>query len=257
MAEQESELFADVAEAEGVEPEAVEAVPEPAAETLSEAEQPQEVVTEPAPTNEPQHQRPEAGFVPIAAMMDERDKRRALEAELAQYRNQQAQPTNAPDPFDDPQGFAQYQTQHVEQRLTQERFAFSDRFARKEYGAEAVDTAVQWAQERAQQDPVFAASYMRESDPIDWIVQQHKRDSMISQIGNRSMDDFVRDYLAQNPGLIGQTAPVAAAPVAVTPQQATPPVKVPRSLATQGSGPSDVRDVATGALAAVDAVFPQ
>lgn len=257
MAELENELFADVTEAEGAEPEAPEITPEQVAEDQPEPEQPREAVAEPAPTNEPQHQRPEAGFVPIAAMMDERDKRRALEAQLAEYQRQQAAQPAAPDPFDDPQGFAQYQNAQVEQRLTQERFAFSDRFARKEYGAETVDKAVQWAQERAQQDPVFAQSYMRESDPIDWIVQQHKRDSMISQIGNRSMDDFVRDYLAQNPGLISQTAPVAAAPVAVTPQQATPPVKVPRSLATQGSGPSDVRDVATGALAAVDAVFPQ
>lgn len=220
-------------------------------ETVAEVEP--EPTPEPEPVAEPV--RPEPGFVPISVVLDEREKRKAAEARARQF--EQQQPQQAPNPYDDPEGFAAHQQQMVESRLTQERFAISDRYARKEHGAEAVENAVAWAQQRAQADPAFAMSYMRETDPIDWIVQQHKRDTLLSDIGdvNKLDDWFARE--AAKRGYAAPNAPVAtAAPVAVQPKPAVPPVKVPRSLATQGSGPSDVRDVATGPLAAVDAVFP-
>lgn len=214
-----------------------------------------ELTPEPKPVAEPQ--RPEQGYVPLSAMMDERDRRKHAEERVRQL--EQQQPKQAPSPYDDPEGFAAHQHEVVEQRLTEQRFAFSDRWARKEHGAEAVESAVTWAQDRAHRDPAFAMAYMREADPIDWIVRQHKQDALVAEIGDRSVDDFVKDYLTRNPQLLSQPAPVAAtsAPAAVAqPKPAVPPVRVPRSLATQGSGPSDVRDVATGPLAAVDAVFP-
>lgn len=250
MADEIDPMFTDGETAEVAEPSQVtEQVAEPQPDPTPEPEPNPEAAPQPQP-----QQRQDSGFVPIAAMMDERDKRRALEQEVAQLRQAQPQPRTAPDPFDDPHGFAEHQNTMVEQRLAQERFAMSDMFARQQHGAETVDKAVEWAQQRAQQDPTFAASYMRQANPIDWIVQQHKRDDMLGQIGDRSMDDFVRDYMAKNPDKF--PAPAVAAPAVVT-QQAIPPAKPPRSLATQGSGPSDVRDVATGDLAAVDAVFPK
>lgn len=234
-----------------------------------ESEAPQEPqVDEPAvpePTPAPQSvetpQQPDApqpGFAPIAALMDERDKRKALEAELTRYRAQQ--PAEAPNFFDDPDGFAAHQQRLVDQRLAEQRFAMSDMFARQQHGAESVDMAMAWANERAQADPTFAVGYMQQQNPIDWIVRQHKQTEMLGQIGDKSLDDFIRERVLANPEQFG-LAPLAAAsaPAAVaSPAPAVPPVKVPpRSLATQGSGPSDIRDVATGALAAVDAVFPQ
>ena len=216
------------------------------------AEPEPELTPEPEPVAEPA--RPEPGFVPLSVVLDEREKRKALEARVRQF--EQQRPQQAPNPYDDPEGFAAHQQQLVEQRLTQERFAMSDMFARQQHGAEAVESAVQWAQDRAQADPAFAMSYMRQQNPIDWIVQQHKRDQTLGAIGDRPLDDFVRDYIDKNPDKFGPAPVAAAASVAAQPKPAVPPVKVPRSLATQGSGPSDVRDVATGPLAAVDAVFP-
>lgn len=225
-------------------------------------EEAEAIAPEPIPEPEPQPQpepvaprpeRPDPGFVPIATMMEERDKRRALEAEIAKYRQQQA--PEAPDPYDDPNGFAAHQQQLIEQRMTQQRFELGDMFARQTHGAEVVDQAIAWAQERANADPAFVAGYMRQQNPVDWIVQQHKREALLSDIGGNVDDWFERE--AAKRGYAKPSAPVAAAaPVAAPIQQAVPPVKVPRSLATQGSGPSDIRDVATGALAAVDAVFP-
>jgi len=190
--------------------------------------------------------------------MDERDKRKALEAELARLREQQQAP-EVPNPFDDPDGYAAHQTKMVEERLTQERFAMSDMFARQQHGAETVEKAVEWAGARAAADPAFAMSYMQQRNPIDWIVQQHKRDALLTDIGDVSkLDDwFAREAAKRGYAAVG--APVAATdilPVA-QPKPAVPSVKVPRSLATQGSSPSDIRDVATGPLAAVDSVFTQ
>jgi hypothetical protein len=218
-------------------------VVQPAETVVEEPVQP-EPTPEPEPVPEPQPE-PEAPKedqrVPLATFLDKRDEARELKRRLEAYEaREREQQRPVIDPFDDPEGFAAHQQQLVEQRLTQERFAFSDRFARKEHGAEAVDAAVTWAQQRAQADPAFAMSYMREADPVDWIVQQHKRDSMISQIGNRSMDDFVRDYLAQNPGLVAQPAPVAAAPVAAVVQPAAKPTPPPRSIASERTDASRV-----------------
>lgn len=253
MAEENDPLFADEMTAEEL------IIEQPVEEQP--AEQPvdpaPEAIVEPEPAPEPQPQRPDPGFVPIAAMMDERDRRKALEAELARYRQQQeAQP--ALDPLDDPAGFAAHQQQLVQQAIINDRFERSNEDAIEKYGEETVKAAVDWAAERGRTNPGFAAEYMSKPRPIHWIVQQHKREETLGQIGDRSIDDFVREYIAKNPTLI-TPAPAAATPIPVvaSPQQAPQPVKVPRSLATVGSGPSDVRDVATGPLAAVDAVFPQ
>lgn len=221
------------AEAEAVQP-AVEAV-------VEEPAQP-EPTPEPAPAPAPTPEAPredDQRTIPLATALQWRDDAKEAKRRIAEMEARQ-QPQSAPDPFDDPQGFAAHQTQQVEQRLLQERFAMSDMFARQQHGAETVDQAVTWAQERAAQDSTFATSYMRQQNPIDWIVQQHKRDSMISQIGNRSMDDFVRDYLAQNPGLVAPPAPVAAAPVAAVVPSATKPAPPPRSIASERTDVSRV-----------------
>lgn len=248
----ESELFTDEpVEMADLEPVAIEPVEEvPPVE--AEAAEPEAEVEPPVA----EHQRPDPGFVPISALMDERDRRKQAEERARQFEQQQGQ--QPPNPYDDPEGFAAHQQQMVEERLTQERFAMSDMFARERHGDETVETAVKWAQERAQADPSFAMSYMRHQNPIDWIVQQHKRDALLSDIGDPAkLDDWFAREAAKR-GYAAPNAPVAtAASVAVQPKPAVPPVRVPRSLASQGSGPSDIRDVATGPLAAVDAVFTQ
>lgn len=204
----------------------------------------------------------EARQVPLSAILDERDKKReeqamrkAAEAERDRYKQmyeqtQQRPQSQAPDPYDDSQGFAAYQEQQIHQAVTAQKFQFSEMMAKQTHGEEVVETASKWALDKAQSDPTFAAAYHKQSHPIDWIVQQHKRDSLMSQLPTdvSSLDELIEREIAK------RTASVAATSVAV-PQQASPPVKVPRSLATQGEGPSDIRQVATGPTAAVDALF--
>jgi len=241
MADNLDEVFSDVEQELPADPPA--AVPDVAPEPVAEAEAPEQEAPE---SVEPQQQ--DGRFVPLAAVLDERDKRKALEARIAEFeRNQRVQPQETPDPFDSP-------TEFRESVKAEIRLEMSDRFARQKYGDEDTQKAINWAMERAQSDPAIAISFARQADPVGWLVQQHQRDTLVSQIGDKSMDDFVRDYLAKNPNLVAP-APVAATVPVATPQQASPPVKVPRSLASQGSGASDIRHVATGPLAAVDAVF--
>jgi len=219
----------ETAPVEEVVEEPVQPEPEPEPEPVSE------------PTPEPEAPK-EAQHVPLATFLDKRDEARELKRRLEAYEAREREQQRRPeiDPFDDPQGYAAQLEQRIETGRIQERFAISDRFARKEHGADTVDAAVQWAQQRAQQDPTFAAGYMREADPVDWIVQQHKRDALLSDIGNRSMDDYVRDYIAKNPGIAAQIAPVEAVPVAAVVQPAAKPTAPPRSIASERTDASRV-----------------
>src|SRR6478735_1788096 len=89
---------------------------EPIAEVASEPVAPAaEVVAQ------PEAAKPEPGYVPISALMDERDKRKAAEAKAQQYAPHPQQ-QQAPDPFDDPQAFAQYQHGLVQQAIVADRF---------------------------------------------------------------------------------------------------------------------------------------
>lgn len=211
-------------------------------------EQPQ--VEPPAPEDQSRH-------VPLATFLDQRDEAKRWKQEAEQLRQQmqqrqQPQP-EAPDPLDDPHGFAAHQNQQVEQRLTQQRFEISDVIARQQHGSEAVEAAGQWAAEKAKADPSFAISYMRQQHPIDWIVQQHKRDTMMTDIG-ADPDEYVRRR-ALELGFTMSPAPMAPAPAVAPQQPVAQPATPPRSLvAAPGTG-GGVKDVPTGPMASLGSVF--
>lgn len=226
---------------EAVETPAVEQAPE----TVQEEVQPPVETPPAAPVpEEPRH-------VPLATFLDARDEAKELKRRLADYEAREVaskQRTDAPDPYDDPNGFAAHQTAQVQEALTAQKFATSDMIARQQHGAETVEAAGTWAMERAKNDPVFAASYMREQHPIDWIVQQHKRDELLKQIGDNPDEWVKRRYAEIAP------APIAAAPVAAQQQPASPPTP-PRSLASAPGSGGGVKDVPIGGLSALEAVF--
>jgi len=192
-----------------------------------------EPASEPAPESAPEAPKDEPRTIPLATFLDKRDEARELKRRLEAYEAREREQQQRPeiDPFDDPQGYAAQLEQRIEAGRVQERFAISDRFARKEHGAETVDAAVQWAQQRAQADPTFAQGYMREADPVDWIVQQHKRDALLSDIGGNVDDWFARE--AAKRGYAAMSAPVDAAPVAAVVQPAVKSAPPPRSIASE------------------------
>lgn len=215
----------------------------------------QEAVTPPepeAPVVEaaPEHVKPEPGFVPISALMDERDKRKAAEERAKQFAPK-PEAAIVPDPLDDPVAYNAYMGQQLEARVAQERFNMSNIMASQTHGEDTVKAAIEWAGERAAQDPAFAVSYMREAHPIDWIVRQHKQSSLLSEIGDNVDDWFVRE--AAKRGYAMAPAPVAAAPIIqAAVQPVSRPAAPPRSIASDVSASAPV---ATDPKAEFEAIF--
>jgi hypothetical protein len=249
MDDQADELFQSI---EGGEP-----APEPVIETPEpEPQAPPEPEIAAAP--EPEAAKDEARHVPLPTFLEMRDKakeaeRRAEQAERQLRENQAAKAQTAPDPYDDPEGFAAYSQRLIQDTVRKERMDDNWDDEAEKNGLDKVTEARDWAVQRAERDPVFRAQLEQamatERKPISWVVKQHKRDALLGDIGE-DPDAYVRRRAVE----LGLTAPLPAPVNAVAaPQPAPVPPKVPRSLATQGSGPSDIRQIPTGPLVGLDA----
>lgn len=231
--------------------EPVEPTPEPIPESAPEPQPEPELVPEPEPQPEPAK---EEHSVPLAKYLDTRDEAKELKRRIAELEARQApKQQDVPDPVDDPQGFAAYQNEGFQKALVAQKFEISDVMAKREHGAEAVQAAADWAMERAANDPSFRLAYMREPHPIDWIVRQHKRDGLVSQLPDdvSSLDELIEREIARR-GLAAQPAPETVA----TQQQAPKPAAPRPSLVNAPSG-GGVEHTPTGATAGLAAIFPR
>lgn len=180
----------------------------------------------------------------LNALLDTRDKlreekrlREERERELQELRDQMArqqapqQNQSFPDPYDDPQGFADYMQQQTYQAVMMERWNNSTALAIAAHGQETVDAARLWAGEHAKTNPAFEQEAMAQAHPLEWVVQQHTRHARLREF-ETDEEAFVRRRAAEM-GLIPHS-PMAAAPLAQstpTAPKAAPPV----SLATVSS----------------------
>lgn len=130
--------------------------------------------------------------VPLKALQAERDERKALARELAEFKQTlvQAQPKPepevVPDPIEDPQAFAEYtqrqidikvqavQAQHENQRLN-----LSEAQAVRTHGQEVVEGMKSWF---AQQPASLQQEVLAQADPYDFAIQQHKRQSLTEKL---------------------------------------------------------------------------
>jgi hypothetical protein len=206
------------------------------------ADQPIEapILTEPATPTEPsltvEAPKPEPGFVPFAAVLDERDKRKALEAQVAQFQAQQAQnqqPFEMPDPVEDPDGFRHYQQAAISEGIRQTNLNWSKRIATMEHGPEVVEKAYDWAFQRCAQDPLFNAKVMQSPDPVGLAVAEYNREQIASKVTPQDFDEFKAWKAAQT--TLQQQA--AQPPGAAAPPNPTPTLP-PKSLASAASAGS-------------------
>lgn len=195
--------------------------PAPAETALTEPATPTEppVPTEGAPVTEAPH-------APLAALLDERDKRKALEARIAQYERAQPQ-TQAPDPYEDPEGFAQVQEARVQQALYQQNLRWSEQVASIKHGDETVTKAKEWGLAKCDADPYFNAKVAGSPDPIGYVVNEFKRDQIASNIDDAQYQQFLAWKSAQDQLTTQPTPPGAAPPLS--------PAIPPRSLASAPS----------------------
>lgn len=151
-------------------------------------EQPQE------PKGEPEAAPPAVSedtgkHIPISALLDEREKRQALarEAEelrqkLAQFQAQQQQPQ--PDFYENPEARLQQERTQVQQMLWNERLNMSETLARQSHGDEAVNAAREAFAEEVKRNPALYADLQKQANPYGYVVQWHKRQSVLSKLGD-------------------------------------------------------------------------
>lgn len=180
---------------------------------------------------------PPPGYVPLAALLDTRDQLKearhhaqALEAQLA--------PPEIPDPFEDPQGYAEHQQFAMQQQMKAHAFGNSKLIAESGPDAALIPQALAWAQQRAEQDPGFRQQSFDHHHPVGFALQEFKRHQTMTQVGD-DPDAFVRKRAAEL-GFVQRTdpnqnpAPAAHAPAPIPPQRPVAPR--PSLAATPSAG---------------------
>lgn len=188
----------------------------------------------------------ETSTAPIAALLDERDRRKAAEAELERLRAAQ-QPAQVPDAYEDPEGFAAYQQAQIGQALQNVTLNTSERFARKEHGAETVETAKAWALQRFGTDPLYRQQILNDPDPYERVVTDWRREQVFAEVQDpNEFKQFKAWKQAQN----ALQAQPGGQPLSPTPQ--TPAIPAP-SLASAPSAGS----ILTEPIQSDDEVFEE
>lgn len=152
------------------EPEKVEAPEEP------EAEAP-EVKPEEPKKDEPQ-------FVPLAALHEERERRKELDRRLQalEHSQKQPEPEPAPDMFDDPKGYTSYMERKAETQARNARLDLSEDMARMHYGDEAVNAALEAMKPHAG-TPVHR-QILEARNPYAELMKWHKAQRVAAEIGD-------------------------------------------------------------------------
>lgn len=188
---------------------------------------------QPAPLPEPQPQPepppPRAPDVPLATFLDLQAEARELRRFKAEQEARQAQQPQ-PDFYDNPEAVLEgLRAQMAEEAWTVRR-DISAEAAMEKFGRETFDEARKWA-EQNRSDQTSIQRFRAQSNPFVWLVNEFKRDRLLSDIGD-DPDAYVRRRYTELEGGSGQ--PPAAAPAAARP--ATPPPSAPpRSLAAAPS----------------------
>lgn len=189
-----------------------------------------ESAAEPEPTPEPAPQRPviPEGYVPLATVLDTRDKLKAAEERVRQFEAQQQAPT-LPDPYEDPDGYNRFVAAQTQQAVFSAKLDLSEDMARTQHGDELVNTVQQWALERGASDPSFGPTLAQQRNPYGWAVQQYQREQALEELKDPS------EFAAYRAWRAAQANPAAPAPItpaapAVAPPRAAPALP-PKSIA--------------------------
>ena len=192
---------------------------------------------------QPEPQAPPPGHVPLTALLDTRDQLREARARAAAL-EAQINPPETPDPFEDPEGYAQHQSAALQQQLKAQAFANSKLIAESSPDAALIPEALAWAQQRAEQDPGFRHQSFNHHHPVGFALQEFKRHKTMTLVGD-DPDAFVR----QRAAALGYVLPNQAPNPAPTPaaQPAPAPTTPQRPVAPR---PSIANTPAAGAHAA-------
>lgn len=250
-------------------------VEEPAvieAETTSEPVTETEQTTEDQPRDDKGQFQSKKNWVPVEALIAERQRAQAeaaqraeYEAKLRTYEEAQRQ-TDRPDPFENPDDYDQHVQNLVEQRLqAYEQNRQQQEMARQtealfkpfaeaavNYSQEQIAEALSYAASYAESDEAWGQEMLKSTDPVARILEEKNRHAQ----QRAEWDEYSRDpaaFVARKAselGTVGQTQSVF--PTTANPMAAT--AKAPRSLASSGGG-SPAAPIAGTSSEAFDAIF--
>ena len=201
---------------------------------------------------------PPPGYIPMAALLDERDKRQKYERELETYRKQLEEARRAPppapiDPITDPEGFEASINQRLERARWDAITSVSHSMALRQHGADKVKAAEEWLAGELQSNPHLWNTVQRQVDPYDFVVQQHQRTLRLAKIGDDDPESWAAKWAEQN-GYVKADQQHQAAPGGATPSPNQTPLPKP-SLATARSAGGTAPRVPMGPGSAFDGVF--
>jgi hypothetical protein len=185
---------------------------------------------------------PEPGHVPLSAVLDERERRRAAEARLAEYEAMQrevmAQAREA----------ELAPAERVEHALYAQNLRASRRFAEREHGKAAIGALHDWAVARCDADPFFNQQMLASEDPYEAAYHAWQSEQVLARVRPTDLADYEAWKAAR--AAVPSAAP-GARPGGFPPQPAPP-----RSLATvPNAGGSGLPEVQFGPGAAHASLF--
>ena len=228
-------------------------VSEPPAEAppVQEAPNPEPTLSQPASAPV----QPPSGYIPIAAVLDEREKRQKFERELEEYKRKFEEATRKPpqplDPLADPEAFERQLNERIERVRWDAITNASLVAAVRHHGQEKVKAAEEWLQQELQQNPALWQSIQRQPDPYDFVVSQHQRTLRLQKIGDEDPEAWAQKWAEANGYQKVTPQPQAAGGAGPSSQPTLPRPSLASAPSAGGRTPS----TPTGPGAAFDAVF--
>lgn len=192
---------------------------------------------EPAPQAAPAAEAPPAQpepLAPIAALLDERDKRQAAERraeasevrarELQAWRDQQeaaARRQPIPSREENPVAWEQHREALIQNELRNIRLTSSRQIAEVKHGEDVVTKAYDWGFERCATDPYFNAKVAAAADPVSLVVAEWKREQA-AQVDPKEFEAFQQWKAAQGAAPAQAPQPQAQPPAAPLAAPAAP-----------------------------------
>jgi hypothetical protein len=235
---------------EGGEPpkDEVQPVETPPVEAAPTVETPEPTAEKPAPVRGPdgkfaKKEPEEPVMVPLKALHETRDEVKALKAQLDAFNKPREQtPQQAPDIFEDPDGFRNHMQSEMQRQILNTTLNLSEEMVTQQVGADTVELAKQWGTQAFQANPGLYQSFIQQRNPYGFLVAEYQKQTMISQIGNDPKE--IQAFLAWKQAQQASPAQVA------TPQ----PQRPTGSIATAPSA-GGAQHQATGPGVAFDEHF--
>jgi hypothetical protein len=120
---------------------------------------------------------PEPGHVPVAALLDERDKRKALEKRLADLEAERKTDGPAPEPT-------------TAQQMWALRMDVSRELMVSQHGEEEAKALHEWGEAKCGSDPHFNQQVYASKNPYAFIRQARQREMLLAEVSPDDLDDY-------------------------------------------------------------------